>query len=245
MRGDLVVFVPPGVTGFVLNYRVAVPRRQWPFGCVRRQCSLSGALAPLPSAPLPPRSQAHDRLQRPQLDAQARIVAPVRWRIASIGMSDARAAAPIVVEPDSSRPRTHVDIYWGGRYREHSFVHRGVQVRILHRRPRPSAQFPREGKLALLRDVAGRLEYLARAGIELTQSLGLAVELGSELVIVQGPLGSHLVRPTPGGLQVSAQWLELPNWSLGGLLPFARFQQFHEIRAAHGLMETLVARALA
>src|SRR5690606_14182315 len=54
------------------EYRVEVPHRYWPLGCVRRRCSLSGAVAPLPSEP------AHGGVWLP---TGGRVVTPVRWTV--------------------------------------------------------------------------------------------------------------------------------------------------------------------
>jgi len=71
---DVVLTLRPGTEVVTLRYTVDVPHRYWPFGCVRGRCSLSGAIAPLPSEP------ARGGRWLPA----GRVVTPVRWRVEQV-----------------------------------------------------------------------------------------------------------------------------------------------------------------
>ena len=71
-RRDLVIELPAGLTSLTIEYRVAVPHRYWPLGCVWQRCSLAGAAAPLPSEP------ARGGIWLPP---GGRVPTPVQWTI--------------------------------------------------------------------------------------------------------------------------------------------------------------------
>ncbi|HGG56214.1 MAG TPA: hypothetical protein ENK31_00270, partial [Nannocystis exedens] len=81
----LEVVLRPGSRELVLRYEVIVPHRYWPFGCARRRCSLSGAVAPLP---------AEEATGGRYLPAGGWVITPAHWRI-----DDVRFAAVPTWQP--------------------------------------------------------------------------------------------------------------------------------------------------
>lgn len=71
-RGDVRFELPAGAEEIEIEYELIVPRRLWPFGCARGRCSLSGAIAPLPSAA----ARGGD-----SLGPDARVVRAARWSV--------------------------------------------------------------------------------------------------------------------------------------------------------------------
>lgn len=241
-RRDLHVTLSPGVTELTLRYRVTVPRRGWPLGCVRRRCSLSGAIAPLPSEPA---------IGGAFLDPNDRVVTPVRWwvevaefaipgelrtNVAGRGNERRRPEEVVVVEGDGNTT-AYPSVFWGPRWYRTTEDARGLHVEVLHPHPRPSAQVPHEVFTQWRRDVVGHVLRTVREMLELASLWGL--ELGGSrrrLVVVHGPLRSEIAQVHPGLVIVSDQALQL--------LPLPRLLKFHEEALARALAEALVAGRL-
>ena len=241
-RRDVQVRLDPGTATLVLRYAIDVPHRYWPFGCIRDRCSLSGAIAPLPSVPA---------RGGPWLPPRGRVVQPARWSV------QASFASPGDVQPGPSlggraRPRSRPEeiviadgegelaaypsVFWGPRWNRTVRHHRGVRVEVLHPRARPSGQVPDERLLQLRRDVPGQVEQIASELVELLADSGMELPPGSDLLVVQGPLRSSVAESHPGTVLVSDQAFEL--------LPLPRFVKFHQAAVARALAETLIAQTL-
>lgn len=238
-RRDFVVQLEPGSRLLTLRYAVEVPHRYWPFGCVRRRCSLSGALAPLPSAPA-----AGGRWLPPG----GRVVTPVRWTIERAELASSGAVPPgssgrrrkrrddevVVVGGDGGKLR-YPSVFWGPRWNRTSRLHHGVRIELLHPKPRPAQRFPRERRLQLRRDVAGHVLEIGEELVELLEGIGLAPEVDSRITVVQGPLRSTVAETHPEVVLLSDQALEL--------LPIDRFFKFHQEAIARALLDMFGLRA--
>lgn len=238
-RRDVEVELAEGTSTVTLAYTVEVPRRYWPFGCSRRRCSLSGALAPLPSAParggptLPP----------------GRVVAPARWSV------DARfAAAPtwspgqvptdseeaalagdeivVAAAPTGGEEAAYPSVFWGPRWRRVRAIHRGVEIEVLHMYWRPGDQVPAERKAQLYRDVPGHALKIARETLDVAAAAGIEPPPDSPLVFVQGPLRAEVAQSHPTAVLLSDQILQVS--------PGRRFQGFHLAAAARATLDTIM-----
>lgn len=228
-RKDIVVSLRTGVREVTLEYVVTVPSRPWPFGCVRRTCSLSGAVAPLPS--IPAKGGRY-------LPSQGRVVAPVRWSVQDVrlgsrppvpGLSVGSVGLPppdrVVISDGGGEPLAYPSVFWAPRWHRTRAVRDGVEIDVFHRRPRPSGRTPAETRLQLWRDLPG---HVAATADEMVALLTAAhpVPAGGRVVAVVGPLRSDVAQAHPATLVVSDQALEL--------FPSGRFEKFHLEALARG-----------
>lgn len=237
-RRDVEVELAEGTSAVTLRYTVELPRRYWPFGCSRRRCSLSGAIAPLPSAPA---------RGGPTLPA-GRVVAPARWsveaRFASVPTwspgqvpTDSEAAAlagdELVVagRPIGGETIAYPTVFWGPRWRRVRETHRGVQIEVLHMYWRPGDQVPAERAAQLYRDVPGHMLKVAREAIDIAAAAGIEPPPDSPLVVVQGPLRAEVAQAHPTAVLLSDQFLQVS--------PGRRFQGFHLAPAARATFDVL------
>ncbi len=230
-----------GVERVTLRYRVEVPRRYWPFGCVRGRCALGGAIAPLPS-----RLAQGGRYA----DPRGRVVEPVQWRVGKVRFGELPDWAPgtdpseaeakrlggdeIVIareDPFGHRRVGYPSIFWGKQWHRLVTQFRGVTVHVLHMDPRPVAQYPHESVLGYFPDVAGHVETIAKECIDIAARLGIEAPPDSQLVIVQGPLRSDITQAHPTATMLSDEYLHV--------LPADRFRRFHEVQVARALLDEL------
>lgn len=243
-RRDIQLSLKPGTRTITLRYTVEVPHRYWPFGCIRQRCSLSGAIAPLPSAPA--RGGRH-------LPEGGRVVTPVRWIVEEAKLAEPGALPTGTPTKPGGEPRQrrrpvevvvvgnhryvqYPSVFWGPKWHRVTAVHHGVTIEVLHMFARPGDTYPRERAVRLRRDVAGQTSAIAEEMIELVEAAGLEQPAGSRLVIVQGPLRSVVSEFHPEVVVVSDQAFEM--------LPIRRFLRFHQEAIARGILDMLVERSL-
>lgn len=238
-RRDVVVTLDEGATSFTLRYAIDVPRRYWPFGCVRERCSLSGAIAPLPSAP------AEGGVYLP---AGGRVVVPAQWHV------EAAFATPGDVPPGAPAGRTsrvpdelivvgdgrriaYPSVFFGPRWHVTTQSHHGVGFRVLTPLRRPSGQVPYDTAIQLRPDLPGIVLRAASEIVELLEVLGGDAPTPDEIVVIQGPLRAQIAEAHPGVVVVSDQAF--------ALFPHERFRRFHEDAIAKGIATALVQRRIA
>jgi hypothetical protein len=239
-RRDLVIELPPGTMQVQVSYRVEVPHRYWPLGCVWRRCSLSGAVAPLPSEP------ARGGVWLP---AGGRVVTPAHWQVeARFGavpswvpgtkptpeQDEALDGQELIVTREATEPRAPIaypSLFWGPRWHHTERWHRGVRVRVLHINRRPSGQYPSEHILNPIRDVAGHVLAIATDAIDIAAAVDIEPPPDAALTVVQGPLRSDVAMFHPSAVMVSDQYLEL--------LATKRLAKFHDIQVARQICDQL------
>jgi hypothetical protein len=234
-RADLVVRLAAGTTSFTLRYELDVPHRYWPFGCVRGRCSLSGALAPLPSVP------ARGGVYLPE---GGRVIAPARWTVhAELATpGDVRPGAGpehrnallddrVLVAGGSGETTAYPSVFFG-HWHESSQWHRGARVRVFTMQPRPSAQVPDDRRSQLRSDLAGITLAIGGEIIDVLGALGQPPRPDETLVVVQGPLRAQVAQMHPGVVLISDQAFQL--------FPARRFRKFHEDAIARALADALV-----
>ncbi len=231
---DQVLVVEPvaGATSFTLRYAVDVPHRYWPLGCVRGRCNLSGAIAPLPSAPA--RGGRH-------LPA-GRVVVPVRWSVQQAAFAtDAPGGIAVTKRPDEivvvggdDRITHYPTVVWGPKWYRTTEIHRGVEMTVLHMRKRPSGQVPHETFVQLRRDVPGHALTIGAEIIDVLTAAERPPRAGQRLTVVQGPLRSEVAQAHPDVVLLSDEALEI--------LPAQRLFKFHEAAIARSILDDLVER---
>lgn len=235
-RGDLVVVLPAGATSFTLRYAIDVPHRYWPFGCVRGRCSLSGALAPLPSAP------AKGGVYLPD---DGRVVAPARWTVAAelatpgdvrpsgwVEQPDAVKGDEVIVVGGRGESIGYPSVFFGKRWHETARHIRGAHVRVHTMQPRPSAQVPDDRKSQLRSDLAGIVLQIAEEIVELLDALHIAPPPDETLVVIQGPLRASVAEMHPGVVIVSDQAFQV--------FPVKVVRKFHEDTIARAIADAFV-----
>ncbi len=240
-RRDLVIELPAGVEQVSVEYRVEVPHRYWPLGCVWRRCSLSGAVAPLPS---------ELAVGGAWLPAGGRVVTPVPWIVEQVRFgavpdwipgtaptpeqSEALDEQELIVTREAIEPRAPIaypSIFWGPRWHHTQQWHRGVKLRVLHISPRPGDRYPDEHILHPIRDVPGHALAIASEVLDIAGAVGIEPAADAELTVVQGPLRSDVSMFHPTAVMVSDQYLEL--------LATERFTKFHDVQLARTLCDAI------
>lgn len=244
-REDLVFTLAPGARRLRLRYEVSVPRRYWPFGCSSGRCSLSGALAPLPS------EQAQGGRYLADTD---RVVALAHWTVeraqvlprkrhkkhsqkpVTVPTVDGSAAprpgpVELVVVGGKGELTAYPTIVWGKPWHRSSILRFGVEIEILHPLKRPSAQVPTETLIQLRADAPGRVLAAGQDLVELLAQQEPTLPPGSKLVAIIGPLRSEIAQAHPGTIFVSDQAFEL--------FPARRFAKFHLEAIARALADCM------
>jgi hypothetical protein len=240
-RRDLVIELPEGATEVIVEYRVEVPHRYWPLGCVWRRCSLSGAVALLPS---------ETAVGGVWLPTGGRVITPVPWVIDGVRFGavpswipgtaptadelDALAGQELIVTREAVDPRAPIaypSIFWGPRWHHSERWHRGVKLRVLHIGRRPGDRYPDEHILHPRRDVAGHALAIASEAIDIAARFGVEPVPDAALTVVQGPLRSDVAMFHPTAVMVSDQYLEL--------LATKRFAKFHDVQFARTVCDLL------
>ncbi|HLT36561.1 MAG TPA: hypothetical protein VK034_09750, partial [Enhygromyxa sp.] len=246
-RRDLLIELPVGAERILVEYRVEVPHRYWPLGCVWRRCSLSGAVAPLPSEP------ARGGVWLP---TGGRVVTPVRWTVERVRFGavpdwipgtaptpeqdKALAGQELIVTREAVEPRAPIgypSIFWGPRWHHSELWHRGVKLRVLHISPRPGDRYPDDHILHPIPDVAGHALAIASETVDIAGAVGIEPPPDASLTIVQGPLRSDVSMFHPTAVMVSDQYLEL--------LATERFAKFHDVQLARTVCDTIAYAHLA
>ena len=215
-RRDLILTLTPGTRVVTLRYSVDVPHRYWPFGCVWRRCSLSGAIAPLPSV----RAKGGR-----WLPSDGRVVAPVSWQVVDARMAhpkgkprapsadDGTGKPPppqeLIVAGGHGEVTPYPVVAWGPKWhRERRFAH-GVEIEVWHPRWRPSGRVPNETFVQQRRDAPGHALQIGAEMAELLAGAELPLPVGTKIVTIQGPLRSEVAQPHPSAVLLSDQALQL------------------------------------
>lgn len=205
-----------------IEYTVKIPRRAWPFGCVRGICSLSGAIGPLPSRTLSDLSQ--------------RVVNPTIWEF----RWPARAARPKSLFVEDSTTAKGVKLFYPHiawtqrgtkRFRTSQFSHGGVTVKIWGARGDDVLAPQNDGLWKWRKKVRRELAASARAAIDIAQHFGLKIGWGDTLSIIVGPYFQDISMPDGQALLVSSTYMDV--------LPFKRFANFHRTQLLRSLLDTL------
>ncbi len=237
----LEVVLAPGSTEFAIRYEVTVPHRYWPFGCARRRCSLSGAVAPLP---------AEEANGGRYLPAGGWVITPARWRIDDVRFAAVPTWRPgqvptaeetkslkgqeivIAAVPLSDRGLlSYPSVFWGPRWRRTRKVHNGVKIEFLHTLWRPAEHYPDERRIQLYRDVPGHIIDALVDVLDVAAASHIEPPADSAMIIVQGPLRSTLAEAHPSALLISDQILQI--------FPIKRFLEFHAEVVARGGFDLL------
>lgn len=240
-RRDLSVPVPAGAVAVTLDYRVELPHRYWPLGCVWRRCSLSGAIAPLPSEPA--RGGAW-------LPSEGRVVAPTRWTVSGARFGAVPDWVPgtepshdqdkglrgqeLVVTRETTNPDAPIaypGVFWGPRWHHETIWHRGVEIRVLSITRRPGDRYPDESLLHPLRDIAGHVHAIAKESLDIASATGIEPAPDAQLTVVQGPLRTDVAQFHPTAVMVSDQYLEL--------IATDRLAKFHDIQVARAVADLI------
>ncbi len=236
-REHLSVTLAEGATELVVRYRVKVPHRYWPFGCARRRCSLSGAVAPLPA------KRATGGRYLPE---DGWVIAPARWTV-----DDARFAAvpswrpgsqPTKAEAEALRGQeivvaeaplsqrglaSYPSVFWGPKWRRTVEIHNGVRLEFLHTLWRPPDHYPDERRAQLYRDVPGHIIEALKDVLDVAAATAIEPPPDARMLVVQGPLRSTLAEAHPTSLLISDQIFQI--------FPVERFLEFHaEVVARSG-----------
>lgn len=240
-RRDLVIELPAGTEQLTIEYRVEVPHRYWPLGCVWRRCSLSAAVAPLPS---------EAAVGGVWLPVGGRVIMPVPWTLERVRFGavpdwipgtaptaeqdKALAGQELIVTREAIEPRAPIaypSIFWGPRWHHAERWHRGVKLRVLHINPRPGDRYPDEHILHPIPDAAGHALAIAGETLEVAGAVGIEPPPDSSLTIVQGPLRSEVSMFHPTAVMISDQYLEL--------LATKRFAKFHDVQLARTICDAI------
>ncbi|RMG99019.1 MAG: hypothetical protein D6705_04310 [Deltaproteobacteria bacterium] len=223
-RGDgtYEIRIAPGADQVRLAFVLEVPRRPWPNGCVRGRCMLAGGLAPLPTVvarggPFLP---------------YGRVLAPATWHLDLTVAPPRRGPPPSVVIAGDGRRVAYPVVAWGRSWHVTRTVVRGVEVEIHAVHRRPSARTPDEWALSPHRDVAGRVDAIARESLEIAGALGWPHAPGRRLVVVQGPYRQAPAAAHPGLVALSDEAWEV--------VTLERFLRFHDLAVARAVTRALL-----
>lgn len=210
-----------------VEYTLRVPRRSWPFGCVRGRCALSGAVAPLPSRPLGDKGQW--------------VVEPTRWEVKWPECANRPKA--LFVSDSEGRAQEKIffpSVAWDKRVsteaQQSSFFHRGVLVKIWGARGRGTEETHPRGAWNWRKNVRRELATSARYAIDAAIHFGVDLGWGDQLPILVGPYFAEISMPIGQHLLVSSNYLDV--------LPFKRFADFHRNQLTRSLLDALVMQGL-
>lgn len=224
-RGDRFLSYPKGQGHLHLRARVVIPRGTWPLGCVRGQCAVLGALAPLPMVWNAERDEAWPMAARYR----------VRWEAS-------RKPPGLVIHDSGQDEETLVvspGIVWGVTSSARpptAFFHRGVKVQI------DGARIPAHRSLAnpsvwpWPRNQRENLVRLVKEAIDTAAVLGVPWRKGQGFAVVVGPLRAQMVQSYSGLVVVSDRYLDT--------LPRPRFSKFHDASVVRGMLDALMLSSL-
>ena len=240
-RELLTVTLEPGATRFVVRYRVKVPHRYWPFGCARRRCSLSGAVAPLPATPA---------TGGRYLPEGGWVIAPTRWSVDDVRFAEVPTwrpgAEPTEAEAEALRGQeivvadaplsgrglaSYPAVFWGPKWRRTTEIHNGVRLEFLHTLWRPRDHVPDERRAQIYRDVPGHIIEALKDALDVAAATRIEPPPDSRMLVVQGPLRSTLAEAHPTTLLISDQIFQI--------FPVERFLEFHSEVVARGGFDVL------
>lgn len=210
-----------------IDYSLRVPRRSWPFGCVRGRCALSGAVAPLPARPLAQEGEW--------------MVEPTRWEVDWPSCAN----RPKALFVSDSKGRTQSKLFfplvaWDKRVtteaQESSFYYRGILVQIWGARGRGTQRIAPSGVWNWRKNVRRELASSARDAIDAALHSGLDLGWGDKLSILVGPYFAEISMPEGQHVMVSSNYLDV--------LPFKRFADFHRGQLMRSMLDALVMQSL-